>query len=262
MVVAHLIVDRAYGGRFQARDGWGYVSMPAPVKAWDVLVDKYPETKEHKAFLPETAAAANPTCMQCKTQDQILKWKYMGDKDPKAKGDRTSPVVEFVKDLNNAMNCFMCHDPHAAKHRIVRDGLIQALTRPEKDTLWHKDPQATKIDVKKFRGGFRTIALPEKYDPKLQCGQCHVGYNCNPGFDSKTGEYSIKATDDRTNHFPFKNVLAIYDHYNDLGFRDFKHGLTGGLLWKAQTPGAGTFWDSVHDKAGASCGACHQPEGG
>jgi len=100
MLVDHLIVDRAYGGRFQARDGWGYVSMPGPVNAWDVLVDKYPDSKEHKTFLPESAAAANPTCLQCKTQDAILKWKYLGDKDEKAKWDRTSNVVEYVKELN------------------------------------------------------------------------------------------------------------------------------------------------------------------
>ena len=260
MLVDHLIVDRAYGGRFQAKDGWGYVSMPGPVNAWDVLVDRYPDSKEHKAFLPESAAAANPTCLQCKTQDKVLQWKYMGDKDERAKWNRGSNVVEFVKELNTAMNCFMCHDPHAAKPRIVRDGLIQALTRPEKDTLWHKDAKATKIDVKEFRGGFRKIALLEKYDAKLQCGQCHVEYNCNPGFDPTTGEYSIKAPDQRTNHFPFKDVLQIYDHYNTLGFRDFKHSLTGGLLWKAQHPEAETFWNSVHDKAGASCDTCHMPK--
>ncbi|MBI5575163.1 MAG: ammonia-forming cytochrome c nitrite reductase subunit c552 [Deltaproteobacteria bacterium] len=260
MLVDHLIVDRAYGGRFQSKTGWSYVAVPGVAKAWDVLEDRYPESKEHKAFIPESAPAANPTCLQCKTQDQILKWKFMGDKDPKAKWDRSSNVVEVAKDLSNAMNCFMCHDPHAAKPRIVRDGLIQALTRPEKDTLWHKDPKATKIDVKDFRGGFRKIALLEKYDSKLQCGQCHVEYNCNPGFDPKTGEYSIKAADRRTNHFPFKDVFQIYDHYNALGFRDFKHTLTGGLLWKAQHPEAETFWNSRHDKAGASCQDCHMPK--
>jgi formate-dependent nitrite reductase cytochrome c552 subunit len=260
MLVDHLIVDRAYGGRFQAKEGWGYVSRPGPVNAWDVLADKYPESKEQKTFLPESAAAANPTCLQCKTQDQILKWKYLGDKDERAKWDRTSNVVEYVKELNTSMNCFMCHDPHAAKPRIVRDALIQALTRPEKDTLWHKDPRATKIDVKEFRGGYRKVALLSKYDAKLQCGQCHVEYNCNPGFDPKTGEYSIKASDPRTNHFPFKNVLEINDHYNALGFRDFKHGLTGGLLWKAQHPEAETFWGSTHDMVGASCDSCHMPK--
>jgi formate-dependent nitrite reductase cytochrome c552 subunit len=260
MLVDHLLVDRAYGGRFQSKNGWGYVSTQGVLRAWDLLEDRYPESKEHKPFIPESAAAANPTCLQCKTQDQILKWKFMGDKDPKAKWDRSSNVVEFVKDLSNAMNCFMCHDPHAAKPRIVRDGLIGALTRPEKDTLWHKDKTATKIDVKEFRGGFRKIALLERYDAKLQCGQCHVEYNCNPGFDPKTGEYSIKAADPRTNHFPFKDVFQIYDHYNALGFRDFRHQLTGGLLWKAQHPEAETYWNSRHDKAGASCNDCHMPK--
>ena len=260
MLVDHLIVDRAYGGRFQSKTGWSYVAVPGATKAWDVLEDRYPESKEHKAFIPESAAAANPTCLQCKTQDQILKWKFLGDKDEKAKWDRTSNVVEFVKDLSNSMNCFMCHDPHAAKPRIVRDGLIGALTRPEKDTLWHKDQKATKIDVREFRGGFRKIALLEKYDTKLQCGQCHVEYNCNPGYDPKTGEFSIKAADPRTNHFPFKDVFQIYDHYNALGFRDFKHQLTGGLLWKAQHPEAEAFWNSRHDRAGAGCSDCHMPK--
>ncbi|GAB4227798.1 MAG: ammonia-forming cytochrome c nitrite reductase subunit c552 [Deltaproteobacteria bacterium] len=259
MLVDHLVVDRAYGGRFQPKNGWGYVSLPGPVNAWDVLEDRFPGGNEHKAFLPESAAAANPTCLQCKTQDKILRWKYLGDKDERAQWDRGSNVVEYARGLNNAMNCFFCHDPHAAKPRIVRDALIQALTRPEKDTLWHKDPRATKIDVKEFRGGFRKIALLEKYDAKLQCGQCHVEYNCNPGFDRKTGETSIQANDPRTNHFPLKNVLQIHDHYNDLGFRDFRHALTGGLLWKAQHPEAETFWGSTHDKAGASCNSCHMP---
>jgi formate-dependent nitrite reductase cytochrome c552 subunit len=260
MLVDHLIVDRAYGGRFQSKNGWGYVSTTGVVKAWDLLEDRYPESKEHKPFIPESAAAANPTCLQCKTQDQILKWKYLGDKDPKAKWDRTSNVVEFVKDLSNGMNCFYCHDPHAAKPRIVRDGLIQALTRPEKDTLWHKDPRPTKIDVREFREGFRKIALLEKYDARLQCGQCHVEYNCNPGYDPRTGEYSIKAADPRTNHFPFKDVFGIYDHYNALGFRDFKHALTGGLLWKGQHPEAETHWNSRHSRAGANCNDCHMPK--
>ncbi len=260
MLVDHLIVDRAYGGRFQSKNGWQYVSTTGVIKAWDILEDRYPESKEHKPFIPESAAAANPTCLQCKTQDQILKWRFMGDKDPEAKWDRTSNVVEFVRDLSNAMNCYYCHDPHAARPRIVRDGLIGALTRPEKDTLWHNDPKATKIDVREFRGGFRKIALLEKYDAKLQCGQCHVEYNCNPGYDPKTGEYSIKAADPRTNHFPFKDVFQIYDHYNALGFRDFKHPLTGGLLWKAQHPEAETYWNSRHDRAGASCNDCHMPK--
>ncbi|MEK7656884.1 MAG: ammonia-forming cytochrome c nitrite reductase subunit c552, partial [Elusimicrobiota bacterium] len=96
-------------------------------------------------------------------------------------------------------------------------------------------------------------------DTKLQCGQCHVEYNCNPGYDAATGE-PIKFGDRRTNHFPYKDVFEMFDHYTKLGFRDFKHQLTGALLWKAQHPEAETFWNSKHDKAGVGCADCHMPK--
>jgi len=261
MLIDHLIVDRAYGGRFQGKNGWNYIFDKG--RAWDVLVDKYPENKEQKTFIPQTAAAANPVCMQCKTQDQILKWSYMGDKvEGKTTWDRTSNVVEFVKDLQHGLNCITCHDPHAAKPRIVRDGLIQALTRKEADTLWHKDPKRTKIKVidMGLRGFTRKIAILDKYDTRLQCGQCHVEYNCNPGTDTKTGE-PVKMSDQRTNHFPYKDVFGLYEHYvNQINFLDFKHGLTGGLLWKAQHPEAESYYNSKHAKAGVGCDSCHTPK--
>ncbi|MDP2156786.1 MAG: ammonia-forming cytochrome c nitrite reductase subunit c552 [Nitrospirota bacterium] len=261
MLVDQFAVDRAFGGRFQGKNGWNYIFDKGRV--WDVLVDKYPDNKEQKTFIPQTAAAANPVCMQCKTQDQILKWSYMGDKiEGKTTWDRTSNVVEYVKDLQHGLNCITCHDPHAAKPRIVRDGLIQALTRKEADTLWHKDPKRTGIKVIDMgvRGFTRKIALLDKYDTRLLCGQCHVEYNCNPGTDTKTGE-PVKMTDQRTNHFPYKDVFGLYEHYvNQINFLDFKHGLTGGLLWKAQHPEAEAFYNSKHSKAGVGCDDCHTPK--
>lgn len=265
MLVDHLIVDRAYGGRFQGKNGWQYILEKG--KVWDILTDTHPETKEHKAFIPQSAAAANPVCLQCKTQDHILKWSYMGDKvEGKTTWDRTSNVVEVAKDVQHGLNCFYCHDPHAAKPRIIRDGLIQALTRPEADTLWHKDPKHTNIKVIDMgvRGFTRKIALLERYDTKLQCGQCHVEYNCNPGYDPTnpdTSAYTVKMNDPRTNHFPYKDVFGLYDHYkNQVKFLDFKHAITGGLLWKAQHPESETFYNSKHAKAGAGCDSCHTPK--
>jgi formate-dependent nitrite reductase cytochrome c552 subunit len=264
MLVDHLVVDRAYGGRFQGKNGWNYILDKG--RAWDVLADTHPESKEHKAFIPQSAAAANPVCLQCKSQDQILKWSYLGDPLPGAQWSRTSNVVELVKDLQHGLNCFTCHDPHAAKPRIVRDGLIEALDKPDGDTLWHKDPKRTPITVINMgvRGFPRKIALLKYYDSRLQCGQCHVEYNCNPGYDPKnpdTSKYNITMTDKRTNHFPYKDVFGLYDHYvNKVGFLDFKHGLTGGLLWKAQHPESETFYNSKHAKYGASCDDCHTPK--
>ncbi len=261
MLIDHLLVDRAYGGRFQPKNGWQYVNAKPGTKAWDLLEDRYPDVKEHKAFLPQTASAANPVCLNCKTQDHILDWAYMGDPDKGAKWSRTSKVFEFAKDLQHGLNCYICHDPHAAKPRIVRDGLIDALTRPDGDTLWHKDPKRTGIKVIDLgvRGYTRKIAILERYDTKLQCGQCHVEYNCNPGHDPKTGA-SIGMADRRTNHFPFKKVADIVDHYYNLGFRDFKHAITGASLIKAQHPEVEVFWNSKHDRAGVGCNDCHTPK--
>jgi formate-dependent nitrite reductase cytochrome c552 subunit len=256
-----LVVDRAFGGRFENKLGWAGLAQPGGnFLLWDTIVDKYPG-EPHKAFRPGTAAAANPVCMSCKTADHILDWAYLGDPAPTAKWSRSSKVNEFVKDVNHSLNCIFCHDPHSAQPRVIRDGLIQALTRPEKDTLWNADPNGAKIEVKELgvRGHTRKIAILDKYDTKLQCGQCHVEYNCNPGTDPVTGK-PIGMDDPRTNHFPFKGVNEIGKHYTDLKFRDFKHGITGALLWKAQHPDVEVYYGSVHDKAGLQCHTCHMPK--
>jgi nitrite reductase (cytochrome c-552) len=234
--------------------------MGGNFKIWDVLIDEFPG-EPHKAFKPGTAAAANPVCMSCKSSDHILDWTYMGDPDPGAKWSRLSKVNEFVKDTNHSLNCNFCHDPHSAKPRVIRDGLIQALTRPEKDTLWHKDPKGAKIDVKNLgeRGFTRKIAMLSRADSKLQCAQCHVEYNCNPGTDTATGQ-PIGMADQRTNHFPLKDVTQIQQHYLDLKFGDFKHAITGAPLWKGQHADTETYYNSVHQKAGAECADCHMPK--
>ncbi len=260
MLVDQFVVDRAFGGRFQGKNGWAYILDKG--KVWDVLVDSHPESNEQKPFLPQTAAAANPVCLQCKTQDNILKWAYMGDKVDGAQWSRESNVVEVARGVEHGLNCFTCHDPHAAKPRIVRDALIDTLTQPDGDTLWHKDPQHTNFKVidMGLRGFTRKIALLDRYDSRLLCGQCHVEYNCNPGTDAKTGD-KVTMTDRRTNHFPFKDVLDLYEHYtNKASFLDFKHSLTGGMLWKAQHPEAESYYNSKHAKVGVGCDTCHTPK--
>lgn len=264
MLIDFLVVDRAFGGRFQGKQGWSYIIEKG--KAWDVLEDKHPDAREQKTFIRQSAVAANPVCLQCKTQDTILRWGYMGDPAAGADWSRTSNVIDIAKSVQHGLNCFTCHDPHGAQPRIVRDGLIDALTRPDGDTLWHRDPKHTTFKVVDMgvRGFTRKIALLDAYDTKLQCGQCHVEYACNPGYDPKnadTSKASVTMDDRRTNHFPYKDVLGLYDHYvGNVGFLDFKHPLTGGLLWKAQHPEAETYYESVHAKAGVGCDDCHTPK--
>jgi nitrite reductase (cytochrome c-552) len=261
MVLDQFVVDRAFGGRFQPKDGWQYLTRAGNYKVWDAIEDKYPDNTDQKVFKPGTAAAANPVCWSCKSADLILDWAYMGDPAPTAKWSRTSKVVELVKDVNHALNCFFCHDPHSAKPRVIRDGLIDAMTRPEKDTLFHQDARAAKIEVVDLgvRGHTRKIAKLDRYDTKLQCGQCHVEYNCNPGFDPTTGK-PIGMDDRRTNHFPFKDVQGTLDHYTKINFRDFRHAITGAALIKNQHPDVENYYGSKHQLAGVECHQCHMPK--
>jgi formate-dependent nitrite reductase cytochrome c552 subunit len=255
------VVDRAFGGRFGTKEGWRYLAGSGDFDVQSVVVDRYPDNTEQKPFRPGTAAAANPVCLSCKTQDHILDWAYMGDPAPNAKWSRTSKVVELAKASHNALNCIFCHDPHAAKPRIVRDALIEAVTRTDFPTLYSEDPRKTKFEVKDMgvRGFTRKIALLERYDGRLQCGQCHVEYNCNPGFNPSTGE-PIPMADKRTNYFPFvgvDNILKAYDH---IQFRDFRNQFTGAALWKAQHPDVETYYGSTHEKLGIDCASCHMPK--
>jgi len=250
MVIDQFVVDRFQGGRFQFKDGWKGVDKSG--KTWDVLVDKGKDFK-----LKESAMAGNPTCIQCKTSDHILKWKFMGDKDPKAKWDRTSNIVDVAKDTNNAVGCIHCHDPHGTQPRVVRDGLIQAIEKDPAGNIFSKNGK-TDLKVVDFRG-FRKIGVMQKTDSRMMCAQCHVEYACGAGTQWSDGK-AIKYDDQRTNHFPLKNATQLLAHYKQLDFFDFKHTVTGARLVKFQHPEAETYAGSVHDKAGVQCHQCHMPK--
>lgn len=261
MLADQFVVDRAFGGRFQFKD-WSKVldGKAAGRNVWDLLTDKEPSSGDQKIFLPQTAIAANPVCFSCKSQDQILKWKYMGDPDPNAQWSRTSKPVEMARDLKHPMNCFICHDPHSAQPRVVRDALINAVVDRGEGTYPYDKAKSQKTTIRKvtFRD-FRAIGILNRSDSVLMCAQCHVEYACNPGFDPQTGE-SIGMTDRRTNYFPWVNVLDVKQRYAETRFKDFRHAVTGAPLTKLQHPETETFWGSTHEKAGVECKDCHMPK--
>ncbi|MDI6784605.1 MAG: ammonia-forming cytochrome c nitrite reductase subunit c552 [bacterium] len=265
MLVDHLIVDRAYGGRFQLND-WTKLSdgKSAEQSAWNVVKDLDPATSDQRLFPPFTprtgATAANSVCLNCKTQDHILKWGYMGDKYPEAKWNRTSNVVEFARDLKHPINCFACHDPHSTQPRVVRDALINAVVDRGKGTYPYDKEKSKKTTMTKvmFRE-FRAIGLLNRSDSNLMCAQCHVEYNCNPVINIKTGE-TIGFDDRRTNEFQWRHVFDYDEWVEKQGYRDFKNEVTGALLSKIQHPETETFWGSKHEQAGVECKDCHMPK--
>ena len=248
MVVDQFAVDRFQGGRYQFKGGWKNYDKVG--KTWDILEDKGPSFK-----LPETAMAGNPTCIQCKSSDLILKWKHLGEKG--GKFDRTSKITDVVKDVHNPVGCIECHDPHGTKPRIIRDALIEAIDKDPAKNIFAKNGK-TDLKVIDFRG-FRKIGIMEKVDSRMMCAQCHVEYNCNPGTQWSDGK-PVTFADARTNHFPLKNAKEILAHYKSINFFDFRHAITGARLIKLQHPEAETYAGSVHDKAGVQCHQCHMPK--
>nr|2OT4_A Chain A, Eight-heme nitrite reductase [Thioalkalivibrio nitratireducens]2OT4_B Chain B, Eight-heme nitrite reductase [Thioalkalivibrio nitratireducens] len=265
MLVDHFVVDRAYGGRFQFKN-WQKVTdgMGAVRGAWTVLTDADPESSDQRRFLSQTATAANPVCLNCKTQDHILDWAYMGDEHEAAKWSRTSEVVEFARDLNHPLNCFMCHDPHSAGPRVVRDGLINAVVDRGLGTYPHDPVKSeqqgmTKVTFQRGREDFRAIGLLDTADSNVMCAQCHVEYNCNPGYQLSDGS-RVGMDDRRANHFFWANVFDYKEAAQEIDFFDFRHATTGAALPKLQHPEAETFWGSVHERNGVACADCHMPK--
>lgn len=247
MVTDQFVVDRFAGGRFQYKKRW--LGVDSVGKTWDILEDT-------GKTLQESAKAGNPTCIQCKTSDHVLKWKFMGDKDPAAKWDRTSDVIAVAKDTQNPMGCIHCHDPHGAQPRIVRDALIKAVGMDGSAMFAGKDGK-TDLKVIDFRG-FRKIGVMKMADSRMMCAQCHVEYACGAGFEFDTGK-KIGYDDQRTNHFPLTGPKDLLAHYKKLNFYDFRHAVTGARLVKLQHPEAETYAGSVHDRNGVTCADCHMP---
>jgi nitrite reductase (cytochrome c-552) len=257
MVIDHVTVDRAYGGRFQLKD-WKEISRAG--KVWDVVADTGKE-------LPQTVKAANTVCLMCKTTDAVLKWPYRGDPTPGTDLKRAGnpEAISMLKNVvRNPMGCIHCHDPHGARPRIVRDALIEAvLDRGEGTYPYDKEKSkkltVTKVEFERDGKPFRAIGLLSASDSNLMCAQCHVEYNCNPGFAPKTGA-AIGMDDRRTNYFPWVNVFDVQRRYAEVEFKDFRHAITGAPLTKLQHPETETFWGSKHERAGVECKDCHMPK--
>lgn len=269
MLVDQWAVDRAFGGRMQFKD-WTYVNKAelAANGAWNVMVDAEPSTSDQKRFLSQTVTAVNPVCMNCKTQDHILDWNYLGEKNPRAKWDRTSKPVEFARAMSHPLNCYMCHDPHSAGPRVVRDALINAVVDRKRgtypyDPVKSEQTKMTKVGFQRDGKDFRFIGLLSKSDSNIMCAQCHVEYTCGTGFDCSDpkNHTPVGMADPRTNVFQWANVFDYKDvAVGQYKFKDFKHAATGAYLPKIQHPEMETFWGSKHERAGVECKDCHMPK--
>jgi nitrite reductase (cytochrome c-552) len=147
---------------------------------------------------------------------------------------RKLTTAEGTALVNHPLSCPDCHDPNTMALRITRPAFIEgirvyqaSLGRENYDV--HRD--ATRQEMRTF-----------------VCAQCHVEYYFTP--ERKTVVY------------PWHKGLRIeqvIEYYDEIGFSDWTHGMTGGGMLKAQHPEFELFNQGAHARAGVSCADCHMP---
>ena len=176
---------------------------------------------------------------------------------PAAPGATTKQVLAAQAHSGKAhpVSCVDCHDPRSMELRVTRPGFlrgIQALAKSNK-------PVPHLQSIERWRQGGRAAPYePNEHATRQEmrsfvCGQCHVEYYCGPK---------------ETLFFPWDNGLKVEEiesfyekHKFPSGepFNDWKHGITGGAMFKAQHPEFETWSQGVHARSGVACADCHMP---
>ena len=142
------------------------------------------------------------------------------------------PYNEATKLATHPVSCIDCHDPDTMALRITRPAFIdgiKVLKASQGVQNYDVNKQATVQEMRSFT-----------------CAQCHV-------------EYYFKG-EGKTLTFPWDRGLTVdnaLEYYDEVGWTDFTHKLTGAQALKAQHPDYETYSQGVHAKAGVTCVDCH-----
>jgi nitrite reductase (cytochrome c-552) len=152
--------------------------------------------------------------------------------------------------VEHPVACIDCHDPDTMAVRVTRPGFLNgiAVLAASDEAL----PQYTSVG--RWRSGDRETP----YDPNelagrqemrtFACAQCHV-------------EYYFKG-EEKMLTYPWHDGLQADDieaYYDETGWMDWEHGISGAPVLKAQHPEFETFSTGTHSRAGVACADCHMP---
>lgn len=144
------------------------------------------------------------------------------------------PYHEAKNHVNHPVSCIDCHDPENMNLRITRPAFVEGIKNYKK----HLGINSYDVNKMASRAEMRVFV----------CAQCHV-------------EYYFKG-EEKTLTYPWNKGLtadAILDYYNESGFSDWSHKLTGAKVLKAQHPEFETYSQGIHARSGVSCVDCHMP---
>ncbi len=175
------------------------------------------------------------TCVHCHAS-LYTAYKKLGDGDI-TKGFEALNKMKYSEartHVEHAIACIDCHDPADMSLRITRPAFLEGIKDLKKrDGIEDYNP-----NTDASRQEMRTFV----------CAQCHV-------------EYHFKGEEKRlvypwTNGTGADEILAYYD---EAGFKDWTHALTGAPALKAQHPEFELWSKGIHARSGVSCADCHMP---
>ena len=161
------------------------------------------------------------TCWACKSPDVPRMMRELGTGEFYHK--RWS---ELGTEILNPIGCSDCHDARTMDLKPARPALYEAWATAGKDIK-----RASHQEMR-----------------SLVCAQCHTEYYLN-----KQTDYLI---------FPQRYGLTCEDaerFYDEIGYYDFIHPLSGAKILKAQHPDYEMAKQGIHAQSGVACADCHMP---
>jgi nitrite reductase (cytochrome c-552) len=181
------------------------------------------------------------TCLNCHASTYVM-MKKLGNGDIFAGFEKLNHMTyaDATKLAEHPVACIDCHDPSTLALRVTRPAFIEGMR------------------------AFKASQGVQDYDPNKMasaqemrsyvCGQCHV-------------EYYFKGAEKRLT-FPWHKGLQVENalaYYDEVGHKDFVHGISGAPALKAQHPEFEMYNQGIHARSGVACADCHMPykrEGG
>jgi len=182
-------------------------------------------------------------CLHCHSS-VLPAYRYVGDGDV-MKGFEILSAMPWSearniadahgnKLINHPASCVDCHDPGTMELRVTRPAFILGIAALKK----HEGIEDYDVNRDATRQQMRSYA----------CAQCHVEYYFAPGTNLVT--------------YPWAQGIKVEEmeaYYDAIGFSDWKHGITGAGVLKAQHPEFELWSQGTHARAGVSCSDCHMP---
>jgi nitrite reductase (cytochrome c-552) len=152
--------------------------------------------------------------------------------------------------VTHPVSCLDCHDPRTMDLRVTRPGFLVGIAALANSnaSLPHM-PSIERWRREGKRGKYDPNTLASRQEMRsFVCGQCHVEYYFK-------GEGKLLT-------YPWSNGLRMDDeerYYDEVGFSDWTHALSGAKVLKAQHPEFEMWSQGLHARSGVACADCHMP---